>query len=198
VNNKSFTTACGLATMAFNFGMPAIAVATTARNEATIMYCFPISNTNAVTLEEPSNYFSVEQQPDILTVSDVIQQADKTLGLSKQHLAKVFLTSRQNLYNLLNKPDQKPNQETENRAKQVNEALKVVSAICPNRLGASTLTVRIDDKRLFDVLTSEHINLEQVAMFSKAIAKRINKQSQPTLPKHITKQEEFLNRPNAV
>lgn len=194
MKNK-FTTACGFAALALN-GMSAIA--TTATNENIAMYSLPISNANVLPIESPSNYFPIEQHEHGLTVSDIIQHADKTLGLSKQHLAKIFLISRQNLYNLLNNPDQKPNQETESRAKQVNEALKVVSAIFPHKLGASTLTVRIDNKRLFDVLTENSIDLEQVKKFSVAIAKRINKQSQPTLPEHAIKREEFLNRPNAV
>jgi transposase len=195
MNKKQISTACGIAALALN-GMPAIA--TTGTNENITIYFLPQLSENSLTSETPSSYFPIAQQTDSLTVGDVIQQAEKTLGLSKQHLAKVFLTSRQNLYNLLNNSKQKPQQETESRAKQVNEALNIISSNCPYKLGASTLTVRIANKRLFDILTSKNINLEQVAMFSKAIAKRINKQSQPTLPKHITKQEAFLNRPNAV
>ncbi|GAW87822.1 hypothetical protein bplSymb_SCF19301P001 [Bathymodiolus platifrons methanotrophic gill symbiont] len=195
MNKKQFSTACGIAALALN-GMPAIA--TTGTNENITTYFLPRLSENSPALENPSNYFPIDQQIDILTVTDVIHRAEKTLGLSKQHLAEVFLTTRQNLHNLLTKLEQKPNQKTENRAQQVNEALSIISSNCPHRLGASTLTMRIDDKRLFDILTSESINLEQVAIFSKTIAKRINKQSQSTLPDSIVKQEEFLNRPNAV
>jgi hypothetical protein len=195
MNKKQFSTACGIAALALN-GMPAIA--TTGTNENITIYFLPRLSENSPALENPSNYFPIDQQIDILTVTDVIHRAEKILGLSKQHLAKVFLTTRQNLHNLLTKLEQKPNQKTENRAQQVNEALSIISSNCPHRLGASTLTMRIDDKRLFDILTSESINLEQVAIFSKTIAKRINKQSQSTLPDSIIKQEEFLNRPNAV
>ena len=195
MNKKQITTACGLTALALN-GMPAIA--TTATNENIVMYLLPTSNANDLPLENPSNYFPIEQQTEILTVSDIIQHADKTLGLSRQHLAKVFLTSRQNLYNLLNKPEQKPNQETENRANQVNKALNIISSQVQTKLGASTLTVRIDGKRLFDVLTEDDIDLEQVRKFTDVIAKRIKKQSQSKLPEHIVKQEAFLNRPNAI
>jgi len=131
-------------------------------------------------------------------VKDVIQQADKQLGLSKQHLAQIFGVSRQNLYNLLNNADQTPNRETEDRAKQVNKALDVINSIYPHKLGASTLTVRIDDKRLFDVLKEDEICLEQVKHFSEVIAKRISRQSQSNLPERIAEQEEFLMRPNSV
>jgi len=194
MNKKQITTACGIAISVY--GIPA--VATTASNENIIMYLLPTLNANDLPLEQPSNYFPVEHQTDSLTVSDIIKHADKTLGLSKQHLAKVFLTSRQNLYNLLNKPGQKPNQETESRAQKINEVLNIIGSICPYKLGASSLTVRIDNKRLFDVLTENNIDLEQVRTFSVAIAKRINRQSQSMLPEHTIKQEEFLNRPNAV
>ena len=195
MNKKQFSTACGIATLALN-GMPALA--TTGTNENITTYFLPQLSENSLTSKTPSSYFPIAQQTDSITVGDVIRQAEKILGLSKQHLAKVFLTSRQNLYNLLNNLEQKPQQETENRAKQVNEALNIISSNCPHKLGASTLTVRIENKRLFDILTSENINLEHVTMFSETIAKRINKQSQPTLPEHIAKQEEFLNRPNAI
>lgn len=195
MNKKQLSTACGIAALALN-GIPAIA--TTGTNENLTIYFLPQLSENSLALGTPSSYFPIAQQADSLTVGDVIQQAEKILGLSKQHLAKVFLTSRQNLYNLLNNPEQKPQQETEKRAKQVNEALNIISSNCPHKLGASTLTVRIENKRLFDILTSENIDLEQVTIFSKTIANRINKQSQSTLPVHIAKQEEFLNRPNAI
>lgn len=129
---------------------------------------------------------------------DVIQQADKQLGLSKQHLAQIFGISRQNLYNLLNNADQTPNRETEDRAKEVSKALKEISSICPLKLGASTLTVRIDDKRLFDVLMEKDICLQQVGQFTEQINKRITRQSTTSIKKYLDEQEEFLMRPNAV
>jgi len=195
MNKTQFTTACGIATIALS-GMPAFA--TTGTNDNIATYFLPTFSGSSHIAGAPSSYFPIEDHDNSLTIGDVIQQAEKTLGLSKQHLAKVFLTSRQNLYNLLKNPEQKPQQDTESRAKKVNEALDIISLNCPHKLGASTLTVKIGDKRLFDILTSENINLEQLAIFSKEIAKRINKQSQSTLPTHIAKQEEFLNRPNAI
>jgi len=195
MNKKQLTTACGFAAIAIS-GMPA--VATTGTNDNIKIYFLPQFSEGQHTAEVPSSYFPIKEHDNSLTIGDVIQQAEKTLGLSKQHLAKVFLTSRQNLYNLLKNPEQKPQQDTESRAKKVNEALSIISSNCPHKLGASTLTVKIENKRLFDILTSENIDLEQVAIFSKEIAKRINKQPQSTLPTHIAKQEEFLNRPNAI
>jgi hypothetical protein len=193
MRKNEFSTACGLAAMALG-GM---AEATTGTNTAPT-YFVPNISVYVQVAQSPSNYLPAVQQAESVTVVDVIQRAEKTLGLSKQHLAKVFLTSRQNLYNLLKNPEQKPQQETENRAKKVNEALNIISSNCPHKLGASTLTVKIEDKRLFDILINDNINLEQVALFSNVIAKRINKQSASALPEHIAKQEEFLNRPNAI
>ena len=131
-------------------------------------------------------------------MKDVIQQADKKLGLSKQHLAEIFAISRQNLYNLLNNAEQVPTSETENRAKQVNNALIEINSACPYKLGASCLTVRIEGKRLFDVLTESEICLIEVKKFAEQINNRITRQSVSNIPEHIAKQEEFLIRPNAV
>jgi len=192
---QQFSTACGIAAIALS-GTPAIATTGTSGNIN--IYLLPQLSQKSYTTEAPSNYFPIAKQDNSLTVADVIQQAEKILGLSKQHLAKVFLTSRQNLYNLKNNPEQKPQQETAKRAEQVNKALNIIRSNCPHKLGASTLTVKNEGKRLFDILTSENINLEQVSLFSDIIAKRINKRSPSALPEHIAKQEEFLNRPNAI
>lgn len=192
MKTKDITTACGLV-MALG-GIPVI---TTASNDGIKIYPFPI-NTKFSTLESPSNYAAIKQKSEIFAVSDVIKYAEKTLGLSKQHLADIFVITRQNLYNLLNNPEQIPNLNTENRAKQVNKALDVINSIYPHKLGASTLTVRIDDKRLFDVLKEDEICLEQVKHFSEVIAKRISRQSQSNLPERIIEQQAFLSRPNAI
>jgi hypothetical protein len=193
---QEFNTASGMPKVHSGMGFPVIA--TTGTNENINTYLFWIKSDFSKPAESPSNYFSFENEPSLFSVPDVILRAEKILGLSKQHLAKVFATSRQNLYNLLNNPEQKPLQDTVNRAKQVNEALNMISSICPYKLGASTLTVRIDDKRLFDVLTEATIDSNQVRHFSEVIASRINKKTHSNLPDHIVKQETFLSRPNAI
>lgn len=195
MNKKEITTACGLALVSLN-SLPTDA--TTGTNEKVSQCLYSASMPNGEMLEKPSNLFSVEKQIETLTVSDIIRKAEKSLGLSKQHLARVFATTRQNLHNLLTNPEQKPNQKTENRANQVNEALTIIRSICPYKIGASALTVRVDDKRLFDILIEEKINLSQVIFFSEIIANRLNKKSQSKLPEQIIEQEAFLSRPNAV
>jgi hypothetical protein len=51
--------------------------------------------------------------------------------------------------------------------------LDIISEICPYKLGASTMTCRIDGKRLFDELAENEIDLAQVRLFIQEINKRI-------------------------
>lgn len=132
------------------------------------------------------------------TVSDVIIQAQSILGISKSHLAIVFKMSRQNLDNLIKNTQQKPTEETEARAMQVKKALDIVSKACPYKLGASTMTCRINGRRLFDELSENEIDLAQVKLFAQDINKRINVQQKSPLPESIIKNQEFIDTFNAA
>jgi hypothetical protein len=133
-----------------------------------------------------------------LTVQDVIIQSQNILGIGKLHLANVFKMSRQNLDNLIKNAEQKPNPETEARALQVRKALEVISELCPYKIGASTMTCKINDRRLLDELSEDKINLEEVKIFSKEIAKRIQTNQQSNLSEKIIKNQEFMDTFNAI
>lgn len=150
-------------------------------------------------LESLLNRIHKPQETDSsLTISDVIEEANNILGISKLHLAEVFDTSRQNLYNLLKNGNQVPTQETEERAAQVKEALDIISSICPYKLGASTMTCLINGERLYDELTKSNINLDKVRIFAQAINKRISIQQQSNLSEGMVKNQEFIDTYNAI
>jgi hypothetical protein len=145
-----------------------------------------------------TNYLPIKKAESVLTVPDVILQAKNTLGISKLHLAAVFKMTRQNLDNLLKNDKQKPTQETEARAKQVKKVLDIVSELCPHKLGASTMTCRINERRLFDELAESEINLAQIKIFAQEINKRINAQNKFKIPENILRNQEFTDTFNAV
>ena len=145
-----------------------------------------------------TNYFPAQKAKSSLTIPDVIVQAKNILGISKLHLATIFKMSRQNLDNLLKNNEQMPTQETEARAIKVKQALDIISEICPYKLGASTMTCRIDGKRLFDELTEHEINLAQVQLFAGEINKRIHLQQQSNLPERVLRNQEFIDTFNAI
>lgn len=193
MNRKRITSACGLSALAM---FSAYSATTSANDEHTMYLLFALKSSS--TSESPSNFVSFDPETKVFAVGDVIQRTEAALGLSRQHIAKIFKSSRQNIYNLLNNLEQKPNPETEKRARQVNEALDAIREIYPYKLGASVLTVRIEEKRLFDVLTEDRIDIDEVKRFTETIAKRIGKQTQLILPESVVEQQEFLNRPNAI
>ncbi|NOT83587.1 MAG: hypothetical protein HOP02_02160 [Methylococcaceae bacterium] len=145
-----------------------------------------------------TNYLPVQKTESSLTIPDVIMQAQNILGISKQHLTFVFDTSRQNLYNLLNNNEQVPKSETVARAIQVKQALDIIAEICPHKLGASTMTCRIDGRRLFDELIAREINLAQVKVFAQEINKRISTQQQSNIPESVIRNQEFIDTFNAA
>ena len=133
-----------------------------------------------------------------ITIQDIIMQSQNILGIGKLHLASIFKMSRQNLDNLIKNAEQKPNPETETRALQVKKALEVISEFCPYKLGASTMTCKIDGRRLLDELSEDEINLDEVRIFSQEIAKRIQVSHQSNLPERVTKNQEFMDTFNAT
>lgn len=133
-----------------------------------------------------------------VTVQDVIVQSQNILGIGKLHLASIFKMSRQNLDNLIKNAEQKPNPETETRSLQVKKALEVISEFCPYKIGASTMTCKINGRRLFDELSEDEINLAEVRVFSQEIAKRIQTNHQSSLPKRVIKNQEFMDTFNAI
>lgn len=160
--------------------------------------CEAVYSGNPEELGKITNYFPAMRVVSSVTIPDVIEQAQNILGISKQHLAVVFGTSRQNLYNLLKNNEQVPTQETEARAMQVKQALDIISEICPYKLGASTMTCRIDGRRLLDELSESEINLAQVRVFAQEINKRIQAQQQSNLPESIIRNQEFIDTFNAI
>jgi hypothetical protein len=147
---------------------------------------------------EITNFLPVLKAESSITVPDVIRQAKNTLGISKLHLAAVFKMTRQNLDNLLKNDEQKPTQETEARAIHVKKALDIVSEFCPYKLGASTMTCRINGRRLFDELAENEIHLAQVRLFAQEINKRISTQQQSNLPESVIRNQEFIDTFNAA
>ena len=133
-----------------------------------------------------------------VTVQDVIIQSQNILGIGKLHLATIFKMSRQNLDNLIKNTEQKPTPETETRALQVKEALEVISEVCPYKLGASTMTCKINGRRLLDELSENEIYLAEVRLFAQEIAKRIQTNYQSNLPESVTKNQEFMDTFNSI
>lgn len=133
-----------------------------------------------------------------ITVQDIIIQSQNILGIGKLHLASIFKMSRQNLDNLIKSTDQKPNLETETRALQVKNALEVISEFCPYKIGASTMTCKINGRRLLDELSEDEIDLDEVRIFSQEIAKRIQTTQQSNLPERAIKNQEFMDTFNAI
>lgn len=147
-----------------------------------ITNCLPVSN---------------EATPSV-TVQDIIVESQGILGIGKLHLAAIFKMSRQNLDNLIKNTDQRPMPETETRALKVKEALQVVSELCPYKLGASTMTCKINGRRLLDELTNNEIDLAKVRLFAQEIAKRIQANHQANLPESVIKNQEFMDTFNAI
>ena len=145
-----------------------------------------------------TTYLPVKKAESSVTVPDVILQAKNTLGISKLHLSAIFKMTRQNLDNLLKNKEQKPTQETEARAMEVKRALDTISNLCPYKLGASTMTCRINGRRLFDELAENEINLVQVTLFAQEINKRISTQQQSNLPENVISNQEFIDIFNAA
>ena len=133
-----------------------------------------------------------------VTVQDIIVESQSILGIGKLHLAAIFKMSRQNLDNLIKNTEQKPTPETETRALQVKKALEVISELCPYKLGASTMTCKINGRRLLDELSENEINLAEVRLFAQEIAKRIQTNYQSNLPERVTKNQEFMDTFNAI
>lgn len=136
--------------------------------------------------------------PPSVTVQDIIMESQSILGIGKLHLAAIFKMSRQNLDNLIKNTEQKPTPETETRALQVKKALEVISELCPYKLGASTMTCKINGRRLLDELSENEINLAEVRLFAQEIAKRIQTNYQSNLPERVTKNQEFMDIFNAI
>jgi len=198
MNNYQITTSTNCVAMA----LVGAFLATTAGTAPDRLWVLPIKRVldiNAPASSGPiTNYLSVQKAESSLTIPDVIVQAQNILGISKLHLAAVFKMSRQNLDNLLKNNEQVPTQDTEARAMQVKQALDIISEICPYKLGASTMTCRIDGKRLFDELAENEIDLHQVRVFTQEINKRIQLQQQSSLPESIIKNQEFIDTFNAI
>jgi hypothetical protein len=176
-------------------------LATTAKTDSFYLFFLPkgVLNSNTPVPSGPiTNYLPIQKAESSLTIPDVIVQAQNILGISKSHLAAIFKMSRQNLDNLLKNNEQKPMHETEARAMQVKQALDIISEICPYKLGASTMTCKIDGKRLFDELTEHEINLTQVRLFAREINKRIHSQPQSNLPENVKRNQEFIDTFNAI
>lgn len=133
-----------------------------------------------------------------VTVQDVIIKSLNILGIGKLHLANIFKMSRQNLDKLIKNTEQKPTPETETRALQVKKALEVISEICPYKLGASTMTCKINGRRLLDELSEDEINLTKVRIFSQEIVKRIQTNHQSNLPERVIKNQEFMDTFNSI
>lgn len=133
-----------------------------------------------------------------VTVQDVIMQSQNVLGIGKLHLAGIFKMSRQNLDNLIKNAEQKPNPETEARALQVRKALEVISELCPYKIGASTMTCKINGRRLLDELSEDKIKFDEVKIFSQEIAKRIQTNQQSNLSEKIIRNQEFTDTFNAI
>ncbi|MBE0472212.1 MAG: hypothetical protein IBX55_22230 [Methyloprofundus sp.] len=133
-----------------------------------------------------------------VTVQDVIIQSQNILGIGKLHLANIFKMSRQNLDKLIKNTEQKPTSETETRVLQVKKALEVISEICPYKLGASSMTCKINGRRLLDELSEDEINLAEVRIFSQEIVKRIKTNHQSNLPERVTKNQEFMDTFNSI
>lgn len=133
-----------------------------------------------------------------VTVGDIIMQSQDILGIGKLHLAAIFKMSRQNLDNLIKNTEQKPAPETEKRALQVKKALDVISWLCPYKLGASTMTCKINGRRLLDELSENEINLAEVRLFAQEIAKRIQTNYHSNLPESVAKNQEFMDTFNAI
>lgn len=136
--------------------------------------------------------------PPSITVQDIIMESHSILGIGKLHLATIFKMSRQNLDNLIKNTEQKPTPETETRALQVKKALEAISELCPYKLGASTMTCKINGRRLLDELSENEINLAEVQLFAQEIAKRIKTNYQSNLPERVTKNQEFMDIFNAI
>jgi hypothetical protein len=132
-----------------------------------------------------------------VTVHDIIMQSQNILGIGKLHLAAIFKMSRQNLDNLIKNTEQKPTPETETRVLQVKEALEVISGLCPYKLGASTMTCKINGRRLLDELSNNEINLAEVRLFAQEITKRIQVSHQSNLPESVIKNQEFMDTFNS-
>jgi hypothetical protein len=120
------------------------------------------------------------------------------LGIGKLHLAAIFKMSRQNLDNLIKNTDQKPTPETETRALQVKGALQLISDLCPYKLGASTMTCKINGRRLLDELSNDEIDLVKVRLFAQEITKRIQTNHQSNLPDSVRKNQEFMDTFNSI
>ncbi len=133
-----------------------------------------------------------------VTVNDIIIQSQNILGIGKLHLAAIFKMSRQNLDNLIKNTEQKPTPETETRVLQVKKALDVISRLCPYKLGASTMTCKINGRRLLDELSENEINLAEVRLFSQEIAKRIQTNNQSNLSGKVANNQEFMDTFNAI
>lgn len=136
--------------------------------------------------------------PPSVTVQDMIMESQSILGIGKLHLAAIFKMSRQNLDNLIKNTEQKPTPETETRALQVKKALEVISELCPYKLGASTMTCKINARRLLDELSENEINFAEVRIFAQEIANRIQTNYQSNLPERMTKNQEFMDTFNAI
>ena len=136
--------------------------------------------------------------PPSVTVQDMIMESQSILGIGKLHLAAIFKMSRQNLDNLIKNTEQKPTPETETRALQVKKALEVISELCPYKLGASTMTCKINARRLLDELSENEINLAEVRLFAQEITKRIQTNFQSNLPERVAKNQEFMDTFNAI
>ena len=179
-----------------------VSLATTAGSIPDHLWVLPVTTNTDINASEFSgtitNYLPIQKAESSVTVPDVILQAKNTLGISKLHLAEIFKMTRQNLDNLLKNNEQKPTQETEARAMQVKKALDIVSELSPYKLGASTMTCRINGRRLFDELAEKEINYAQVGLFAQEINKRISTQQQSNFPESVIRNQEFIDNFNAA
>ncbi len=152
-------------------------------------------NSDTITNSLPGSYSAMHPS---LTVRDIIISSQDILGIGKLHLAKIFKMSRQNLDNLLKKPDQKPTQETEERAWQIKKALDLIAEHCPYKLGASTITCKINNRNLLVALSEDVTDFEEIKMFSREISRRIQTNLESNLPEKVKRNQEFMDTFNAV
>ena len=150
--------------------------------------------------EKPvTNLMPVTQDESIVFAPEVISRAKEILGISNQHLASIFGISRQHLNNIVNDPNIAIKDSNQLRVVRVDEALSAIRSVTEQKLGASTLTMRIDNVRLLDILLADEINLDQVKRFAVHIDSRISSQeSDSSLPEVIASQQEHLDTPDAV
>lgn len=138
------------------------------------------------------------EKPKGISVFDIMQDSQKFLGIGKQHLAKIFQMSRQNYYNLQSNIEQIPNEETSARAEKVSGAIEIIKNEAKHKLGASTMTYKINRGSLLDVLIADDINLEKVSLFVNKINERISNTSKARLPEHMAKKEDILDEKEII